>query len=128
MKGRILLVEDEPSLVVTLTDLLQSEGYSVLSCTDGGEGLHRGQSGGLDLIILDIMLPTMDGLAVCRGLRQIGVQTPILMLTARGEVPDRVLGLKLGADDYLAKPFEEPELLARIEALLRRALRQSVLI
>jgi len=117
---RILLVEDEPGLVLTLTDRLLAEGYEVESEGDAVKGLARGTTGNFDVILLDVMLPGGSGFDVCRTLRQRGVQTPILMLTARGQVVDRVVGLKLGADDYLVKPFEMVELLARIEALLRR--------
>jgi two-component system, OmpR family, alkaline phosphatase synthesis response regulator PhoP len=117
---RILLVEDEPSLVVTLTDRLEAEGYAVDTTSDGVSALERARSEPFDILLLDIALPAKSGLDVCRELRQSGVAVPILMLTARGEVSDRVVGLKLGADDYLAKPFEMIELLARIEALLRR--------
>jgi two-component system alkaline phosphatase synthesis response regulator PhoP len=118
---RLLLVEDEPGLVMTLTDRLIAEGYDVETATDGETGLARGSAESFGLIILDGMLPGRDGFDVCRTIRQRGVQTPILMLTARGQVVDRVVGLKLGADDYLTKPFEMAELLARLEALLRRA-------
>jgi two-component system, OmpR family, alkaline phosphatase synthesis response regulator PhoP len=118
---RILLVEDEPSLVLTLTDRLVSEGFQVETAGDGEEGLSRALEGSFDLILLDVMLPRRDGFEVCRELRGRGVQVPILMLTARGQVVDRVVGLKLGADDYVTKPFEMIELLARIEALFRRA-------
>src|SRR5438105_7289549 len=122
MMGRnILLVEDEPGLVLTLTDRLSREGYTVESRSDGPSGCKRAANGSFDLILLDVMLPHSSGLDVCRDLRQKGIQTPILMLTARGQVVDRVVGLKLGADDYLTKPFEMMELLARVEALLRRA-------
>jgi two-component system alkaline phosphatase synthesis response regulator PhoP len=123
--SRLLLVEDEPGLVMTLTDRLVAEGYDVESVTDGESGLMRATAEPFDLIVLDGMLPGRDGFDVCRSVRQRGVQTPILMLTARGQVVDRVVGLKLGADDYLVKPFEMAELLARLEALLRRAPRQS---
>ncbi len=119
--GRLLLVEDEPGLQLTLSDRLIAEGYSVETAGDGDLGLARATSEGFDLIVLDVMLPKRDGFDVCRTLRQRGVSTPILMLTARGQVVDRIVGLKLGADDYLTKPFEPLELLARIEALLRRA-------
>ena len=119
--GRLLLVEDEPGLQLTLTDRLTSEGYAVETAGDGDTGLARATTGGFDLIVLDVMLPKRDGLDVCRTLRQRGITTPILMLTARGQLVDRVVGLKLGADDYLVKPFEAMELLARIEALLRRS-------
>lgn len=120
MERKILIVEDEPGLVVTLSDRLASESFKVEIATNGQDGLERALAGNFDLIILDLMLPRKSGLDVCRDLRQHGVATPILMLTARGQVTDRVLGLKLGADDYLAKPFDMLELLARIEALLRR--------
>ena len=125
MRTRLLLVEDEPGLVMTLTDRLAAEGYDVETATDGEHGLARGSSEPFALIILDGMLPGRDGFDVCRTIRQRGVQTPILMLTARGQVVDRVVGLKLGADDYLTKPFEMAELLARLEALLRRAPRSA---
>jgi two-component system alkaline phosphatase synthesis response regulator PhoP len=118
---RVLLVEDEPGLLLTLTDRLSNEGYVVETASDGEAGLHRAAGESFDLIILDVMLPRMNGFDVCRDLRQRGVSTPIIMLTARGQVVDKVIGLKLGADDYLTKPFEMIELLARIESLLRRA-------
>jgi two-component system, OmpR family, alkaline phosphatase synthesis response regulator PhoP len=117
---RVLLVEDEPGLRLTLSDRLASEGYSVETAADGEAGLESAVSGGYDLIVLDVMLPRMNGFDVCRAVRQRGVTTPILMLTARGQVVDKVVGLKLGADDYLTKPFETIELMARLEALLRR--------
>ena len=118
---KVLLVEDEPGLILTLTDRLESEGFTVETAADGESGEQRAISGDFDLIILDVMLPKKNGLDVCRDLRRQNVSTPILMLTARGETIDKVLGLKLGADDYLTKPFEVLELLARIEALLRRS-------
>jgi two-component system alkaline phosphatase synthesis response regulator PhoP len=117
---RVLLIEDEPGLRLTLSDRLASEGYSVETAADGEAGLSRAATGAYDLIVLDVMLPRMNGFDVCREVRQRGVTTPILMLTARGQVVDRVVGLKLGADDYLTKPFETIELMARLEALLRR--------
>ena len=117
---RVLVVEDEAGLRLTLTDRLTSEGYSVETASDGEAGLAQAARGGYDLIVLDVMLPRMNGFDVCREVRQRGVTTPILMLTARGQVVDRVVGLKLGADDYLTKPFETIELMARLEALLRR--------
>lgn len=120
MSRKILLVEDEPGLVLTLTDRLVSEGYAVEVAQDGETGQEKALSGLYDLIILDVMLPRKNGLDVCRDLRSQNIKTPILMLTARGQVVDKVVGLKLGADDYLTKPFEVLELLARIEALLRR--------
>jgi two-component system alkaline phosphatase synthesis response regulator PhoP len=120
MKPKILIVEDEESLVTTIRDRLQSEGYCVEAAADGITGLHRAGHEHFEAIILDIMLPGISGFDLCRDLRQQGIATPILMLTARGQLIDKVLGLKLGADDYLTKPFEMMELLARIEALLRR--------
>lgn len=122
MKQRLLLVEDEPALVMTLTDRLQAEGYDVDSAADGDEGFRRASTAPYyDLVLLDVMLPGRSGFEVCRQLRQAGVSTPILMLTARGQVTDRVAGLQFGADDYVVKPFDMAELLARIQALLRRA-------
>jgi len=126
MNPRILLVEDEPGLVLTLSDLLAAEGYEVESATDGPTGLARAANGQFDLVILDVMLPGKSGLDVCRELRQRGKDVAVLMLTAKTQLTDRVVGLKLGADDYLAKPFEPPELLARIEALLRRVKKQNL--
>ena len=125
MTRRILLVEDEPGLVLTLTDRLTKEGYTVRSANDGPSGFKLATTESFDLLILDVMLPHSSGLDVCRDLRQRGVKTPILMLTAKSQVVDKVVGLKLGADDYLTKPFEMMELLARVEALLRRAPRRS---
>ncbi len=121
MTLRILLIEDEPGLVLTLTDRLTSEGFHVEAATDGNAGLARATEAAFDLILLDVMLPGKNGFDVCRDLRQRGLQTPVLMLAARGQVIDKVVGLKLGADDYLTRPSEMIELLARIEALLRRA-------
>jgi len=121
MTQRILLVEDEPGLVMTLTDRLTSEGYVVEAAGDAETGHARSISEAFDLIILDVMLPGGSGLDVCRDLRQHGIRTPIIMLTARGQVIDKVLGLKIGADDYVTKPFEMMELLARVEVQLRRA-------
>lgn len=118
---KILLVEDEEGLILTLTDRLESEGFAVTSATDGEAGLALALDGHFDLIILDVMLPKKNGFDVCRDLRRKNIETPVLMLTAKGETIDKVLGLKLGADDYLTKPFEVMELLARIEALLRRS-------
>jgi two-component system alkaline phosphatase synthesis response regulator PhoP len=123
--ARVLIVEDEAGLRLTLGDRLASEGYAVDTAGDGESGLEQGSTGTHDVIVLDVMLPKVNGLDVCRELRRRGVETPILMLTARGEVVDKVVGLKLGADDYLTKPFEAIELVARIEALLRRRPRAS---
>jgi two-component system alkaline phosphatase synthesis response regulator PhoP len=119
VSARILIVEDEAGLVMALTDRLRSEGYRAVAVRDGAEGLARATQEAFDLLILDVMLPGKSGFDVCRDLRQRGVATPILMLTARGQVADKVVGLKLGADDYLVKPFEMAELLARVEARLR---------
>jgi two-component system alkaline phosphatase synthesis response regulator PhoP len=120
MSSRILIVEDEPGLVLTVSDLLTAEGYEVAIATDGPSGLAMASEQQFAAIILDVMLPKKTGFDVCRELRQRGVDSAILMLTAKTQVVNRVVGLKLGADDYLAKPFEPTELLARIEALLRR--------
>lgn len=116
----ILLVEDEPGLVLTIADRLRSEGYRVATASDGEEGFERASTEPFDLMILDVMLPRKSGFDVCRDLREQGFSVPILMLTARGITADKVLGLKIGADDYLTKPFDMLELLARVEALLRR--------
>ena len=118
--ARVLLVEDEPSLVLTLRDRLLACRYKVESCGDGKIALELADKKPFDLVILDVMLPGMEGFDVCRELRRRGMEVPILMLTARSLVVDKVVGLKLGADDYLTKPFEMMELLARIEVLLRR--------
>ena len=118
---RVLLVEDEESLILTLQDRLLAEGYDTTVATDGEAAIAAATKKSFDCIVLDVTLPKKNGFDVCRDLRGQGVQTPILMLTARGQLIDRVLGLKLGADDYVTKPFEMAELLARIEALLRRA-------
>ena len=119
--ARILLVEDESNLRRTLTDLLKSDGYLVESSGDGLEGQQLALKNPFDVIILDVMLPSRNGFEVCRHLRERGINTPILMLTARNELNSKVQGFKAGGDDYLTKPFETPELEARIEALLRRA-------
>ena len=120
MNGRILLIEDEPGLVLTLRDRLTNEGCVVESAREGTAGLAKATDGHFDLIILDVMLPGGSGFDVCRDLRQRGITTPVIMLTARGQLIDRVLGLKIGADDYVTKPFEMAELLARVESQLRR--------
>jgi two-component system alkaline phosphatase synthesis response regulator PhoP len=120
MTSRILLVEDEPGVRLTVEDRLKSEGYAVECAVDGDEGSKRATNEPFDLVILDVMLPKRSGFDVCRDIRQRGLDTPVLMLTARTQVTDRVVGLKLGADDYLMKPFAMAELLARIEARLRR--------
>ena len=121
MPKRILLIEDEPGLVLTLTDRLTREGYAVESSADGESGLERAALEPFDVILLDVMLPRLGGFDVLKELRKRNVETPVIMLTARGQVVDKVVGLKLGADDYVTKPFVMVELLARIEAKLRRA-------
>jgi DNA-binding response OmpR family regulator len=121
MKRKILIVEDEESVLMALEDDLSLEGYAVTGETDGVRGLKRARMGGYDLIILDIMLPSLDGFEICKQLRTDGDATPILMLTAKSQEIDKVLGLELGADDYVTKPFSPRELLARVKALLRRA-------
>ena len=117
---KVLIVEDDPSILRSLTDNLKFEKHDVLTAMDGETAYMLQHSQHPDLIVLDLMLPRMGGLELCRRLRTEGVQVPILMLTARSEEADRVLGLDLGADDYLTKPFSIPELMARIRALLRR--------
>jgi len=124
MKNKILIIEDEIDLVEGLKLNLADEGYVLDWAFDGTEGLHKALEESPDLIILDIMLPEMDGLEVCRQLRQKGVGIPIIMLTAKGKEIDRVVGLEIGADDYVTKPFSVRELLARIKAHLRRADRE----
>lgn len=123
MQYKILLIEDEPGLCLTLSDRLQKEGYAVEISNDGESGFEKATNQPYDLLILDLMLPKKTGNDVCRDLRQMGLAIPILMLTARTQTEDKVQGLKIGADDYLTKPFEMVELIARIEALLRRATR-----
>ncbi|OQX13450.1 MAG: DNA-binding response regulator [Desulfobulbaceae bacterium A2] len=122
---RILLVDDEEELRLLLGDILRRQGYAVETASNGVEALDKMYVRPFDLIILDIMLPDKDGLAVLRELRAAGITTPVIMLTARREVHDRVVGLDLGADDYLAKPFSAAELLARIRALFRRGTEHS---
>jgi two-component system alkaline phosphatase synthesis response regulator PhoP len=120
MNESILLIEDEQVLRTTLSDRLRGEGYIVDSAADGQEGFDKAANQPFDLIILDLMLPVRSGLDVCRDIRQAGMATPILILTVRNETFDKVVGLRLGADDYVTKPFEAAELVARIEVLLRR--------
>ena len=123
--ARILLVEDEANLRRTVTDLLKSDGYTVESSGDGIQAQDLAMSKPFDLIILDVMLPSRNGFDICRNLRKSGVTTPILILTARSELNNKVQGFKAGGDDYLTKPFETPELQARVEALLRRGLKTA---
>ncbi|HEX2661804.1 MAG TPA: response regulator transcription factor [Candidatus Acidoferrum sp.] len=120
MYESILLVEDEAALRATLGDRLRGEGYAVDTAVDGLEAVEKAANVPYDLVILDLMLPSKSGFEVCRDIRQAGMATPILILTARDQTADKVAGLKLGADDYVTKPFEVAELIARIEVLLRR--------
>jgi two-component system alkaline phosphatase synthesis response regulator PhoP len=119
MSAKILVVEDEKALRIALSDRLRSEEYLVECAADGEDGFQKSIRGSFDLIILDVMLPRKTGLDVCRDIRKAGLVVPIIMLTARSELVDKVLGLKIGADDYVTKPFEMMELLARVEAHLR---------
>ena len=120
MPAKILIIEDEPGLVTTLRDRLRRNGYEVMAARDGEAGLEMAMREPVDLILLDLMLPGQNGLTVCQKVRRAGSSTPILMLTARRQTKDKVAGLKAGGDDYLTKPFQMSELLARVEALLRR--------
>lgn len=120
MNSRILLVEDEPDVRLVVTDFLRAEGYEPECARDGVEGLRMALDQRFDLLILDVMMPGMDGFELCRALRIKGYDGAVLMLTARGQTQDKVEGLRGGADDYLTKPFDPGELLARVEALLRR--------
>lgn len=122
---RILVIEDEESILMALEDDLEIEGYEVDSATDGVQGFELALVGGYDLVILDVMLPGLDGFEVCRRLRGDGVLTPVLMLTAKSQEIDKVLGLELGADDYVTKPFSPRELIARVRAILRRGKRPA---
>ena len=117
---KILIIEDEESILMALEDDLRIEGYEVASAKDGLQGLSMAKEQAYNLLILDIMLPKMDGFEVCKQLRQAGVTTPILILTAKSQEIDKILGLELGADDYVTKPFSPRELLARVKAILRR--------
>jgi DNA-binding response OmpR family regulator len=119
--NRILIVEDEINMLRGLQDNLEFEGYQVDAASDGKAGLDKILSGAYDLILLDVMLPTVSGFDICKKVRSEHIETPIIMLTARGEEIDKVLGLELGADDYITKPFSLRELLARIKAILRRS-------
>lgn len=123
--ARILIVEDELAMRTALSDCLEGEGYRVLTAGDGEKGLSRAMEEKPDLLLLDIMMPRLDGFALCAELRKLGFETPVLMLTAKGQVEDRVTGLDAGADDYLVKPFSTEELLARVRALLRRSQRKQ---
>ncbi len=122
--AKVLIIEDEPNMVLGLKDSCEYEGYEVSVARDGKEGLEKASHEKPDIILLDVMLPLMSGLDVCRTLRTRGIETPILMLTARSEETDKVVGLEVGADDYVTKPFSIKELLARVRAHLRRAAKQ----
>jgi DNA-binding response OmpR family regulator len=117
---RLLIIEDEPAMRTALADTLSDDGHRVMTASDGPSGLQRAVEEKPDLILLDIMMPRLDGFAVCRELRRLGLRMPVLMLTAKGQIDDKVTGLDSGADDYLVKPFNRLELLARVRALLRR--------
>ncbi len=119
--SKILIIEDEPSMVAGLRDNFEYEGYDVLAAYDGAEGLERALKDSPDLVLLDVMMPKMSGLDVCKQLKSKRPALPIIMLTARGQEVDKVVGLELGADDYVTKPFSIRELLARVKAVLRRA-------
>jgi DNA-binding response OmpR family regulator len=119
-RAKILVVEDEPNMVVGLRDNFEFEGYEVITARDGVEGLQRALEESPDLVVLDVMMPRMSGLEVCKQLRAKRASLPIIMLTARGQEVDKVVGLELGADDYVTKPFSIRELLARVKAVLRR--------
>src|ERR1700747_989127 len=121
MKSKILIVEDEPAMVAGLRDNFEYEGYEVISAEDGVSGLNRALSDNPDLVVLDVMMPRMSGLDVCKQLKAKRPSVPITMLTARGQEIDKVVGLELGADDYVTKPFSVRELMARVKAVLRRA-------
>jgi DNA-binding response OmpR family regulator len=123
---KVLIIEDEPNMVLGLKDSCEYEGYEVAVARDGKEGLEKASTERPDIILLDVMLPLMSGIDVCRTLRARGIDTPILMLTARSQETDKVVGLEVGADDYVTKPFSIKELLARIRAHLRRAAKQVV--
>src|SRR6187431_2161851 len=120
MKSKILIVEDEPAMVAGLRDNFEYEGYEVISAEDGASGLDKALSDNPDLVVLDVMMPRMSGLDVCKQLKAKRPSVPIIMLTARGQEIDKVVGLELGADDYVTKPFSIRELLARVRAILRR--------
>ena len=123
---KVLIIEDEPNMILGLKDSCEYEGYEVVVARDGKEGLDKAATEKPDIILLDVMLPLMSGIDVCRTLRTRGIETPIVMLTARSQETDKVVGLEVGADDYVTKPFSVKELLARIRAHLRRSAKQVV--
>ena len=126
MSSRILIVEDELGILLVIADLLRAESHVVETATDGNTGLGRATEQKFDLLILDVMLPGLDGFEICHAVREQGFDGAILMLTARGQIRDRVHGLQTGADDYLVKPFDPDELLARVNALLRRVHKEDL--
>jgi DNA-binding response OmpR family regulator len=125
MRTRILIIEDEPAMVAGLRDNFEYEGYEVISAGDGVSGLERALADSPDLVVLDVMMPRMSGLDVCKQLKAKQPSVPIIMLTARGQEIDKVVGLELGADDYVTKPFSVRELMARVKAVLRRVSQQA---
>lgn len=126
MSARILLVDDEPGVILVISDLLRAEGHVVETAKDGTNGLRRATEETFDLLILDVMLPGADGFEICHAAREHGFDGAILILSARSQVPDRVQGLRTGADDYLVKPFDPDELVARVAALLRRVHKEQL--
>lgn len=126
MPKKILIIEDDPGILLSLKDELESEGYEVFEAQDGEKGMALTREKNPDLIILDIMLPRLDGYEVCKGLRMEGDTTPIMMLTVKDKEIDKVLGLELGADDYVTKPFSLREVLARVKAILRRTEERTI--
>ena len=124
--AKLLIIEDEPSMQLGLKDNMELEGYLVETASDGEEGLSKIKTNSFDLVLLDVMLPKLSGFDVCKAARSAGISTPIVLLTARGEEIDKILGLEFGADDYITKPFSVRELLARVKAILRRSQLQPV--
>ncbi|HUC84672.1 MAG TPA: response regulator transcription factor [Candidatus Acidoferrales bacterium] len=126
MSSRILIVEDEPGILLVIVDLLRAEGHMVETATEGKTGLARATEQKYDLLVLDVMLPGLNGFEICHGVREQGFDGAVLMLTAKGQIRDRVHGLQTGADDYLVKPFDPDELVARVSALLRRVHKEEL--
>ncbi len=126
MSSRILIVEDEPGILLVISDLLRAENYAVETATDGKSGLRLATGEKFDLLVLDVMLPGLSGFEICHAVREQGFDGAILMLTAKGQIKDRVQGLETGADDYLVKPFNPDELVARVKALLRRVHKEEL--
>ncbi|MCA4894562.1 MAG: response regulator transcription factor [Cytophagales bacterium] len=124
--AKLLIIEDEPSMQLGLKDNMELEGYLVETASDGEEGLSKIKTNSFDLVLLDVMLPKLSGFDVCKAARSAGISTPIVLLTARGEEIDKILGLEFGADDYITKPFSVRELLARVKAILRRSQLQPI--